>query len=60
MALLQKLVLILKEEYEKGENKSDMMLTTQKVSHPPVNPKYGVFAPARPLLNIPMAQTVLM
>lgn len=32
------------------------MLTTQKVSHPPVRPKYGAFAPARLLLNTAMAQ----
>ena len=32
------------------------MPTTQNVSHPPVKPKYGVFAPARPLLDTAMAQ----
>lgn len=37
------------------------VLTTQKVSHPPVKPKYGaLLAPARPLLNIAMAHRVSM
>ena len=31
----------------KERRKWERMLTTQKVSHPPVKPKYGAFAPAR-------------
>ena len=45
----------IREKYEQGRSGSDM-LTTQKVSHPPVKPKYGGFAPARPVLIIAMTQ----
>ena len=38
---------------------SEMNLTTQKVSHPPVRPKYGVFAPARAFLETAMARWVV-
>ena len=36
-----------------------MNLTTQKVSHPPVRPKYGAFPPARACLNTAMARWVV-
>ena len=36
-----------------------MNLTTQKVSHPPVRPKYGAFAPARAFLETAMARSVV-
>lgn len=39
---------------------SERVLTTQNVSHPPVNPKYGAFAPVRPLVNIAMIQGLSM
>ena len=50
----------LQRGYEKVANNSEIVLTTQKVSHPPVNPKYGAFRPARPLWNTAMAQGMLM
>ena len=43
-----------------GTLSREKMPTTQKVSHPPVRPKYGAFAPARPLLNTVMAQRVVV
>ena len=39
--------------------KSNNVPTTQKVSHPPVSPKYGAFGPVRPLLNRPMFQKMV-
>ena len=44
------------EGIQEGRHDSKMSLTTQKVSHPPVSPKYGAFAPARPFLDTTMAQ----
>ena len=50
----------LNEGNKKRRNRSARvkLLTTQKVSHPPVKPKYGALAPARPLLNRAMAHKV--
>ena len=53
----------LNERYEKRRDRSARVrvLTTQKVSHPPVKPKYGaLLGPACPLLNIAMAHRVSM
>lgn len=52
--------LLLNEGYKKRRNRSARvrLLTTQKVSHPPVKPKYGALAPARRLLNRAMANRV--
>ena len=55
-SILLELVFRHQKAYEKGSNESERVLTTQKVSHPPVRPKYGAFAPARLLLNTAMAQ----
>ena len=43
------------EGYEKVRIETEQDLTTQKVSHPPVSPKYWPFPPSRRLLNIAMA-----
>ena len=55
-SILLELVFRHQKAYEKGSNEPERVLTTQKVSHPPVRPKYGAFAPARLLLNTAMAQ----
>lgn len=48
MSLLLNLGFKLQTGYEEGKNKSEKVHTTQKVSHPLVNPKYAAPAPARP------------
>ena len=57
MSLLSRLGLKLprSDGYDKGRTEIEKILTTQKVSHPPVSPKYGAFSAPRRLLNIAMA-----
>ena len=51
--------LLTPEGIQERRHDSKMNLTTQKVSNPPVSPKYGAFAPARPFLDTAMAQWVV-